>query len=797
MRFHCVIIFIVIIFALFFVSCSAVGYPDVPLNNLPGWPSFESLSIGEIDASYKDNGRYYLATLVFPNDVTQNEDESYTTNSVADFPLNDIVINFRTDPADATVWVGTRIQTSGVTANDFSDGKRKVFIIRAGDGSLNEYRVGVYNENDVPDESDEPGSGGGETGGGESAAILAFPGADFTGAAGTKVARGAHASGYAGGASVTSDFAQFFVGGFNDTGTCLRLKNVNDANVTANGAVFVAAAKFIDPDGRTRLSFWVRGTALVADADGNGGTVAIMFGNMNSRASANPGFVLTSSAATYNLETGNWSYNGAGLDIPEWKKITVNLASASDEFVIEDTQLQIRGGRTVTGNSTIRRNWDLYFDDFRYEVADEIVEPPPGGSEESEGTTTSVGSSNLVFQGSDFEGTLGGAVGRTPTSVTSAAGITAISWISGTTNFAKYAEGTAGNSLRLYGNISANGNIWGSPSGIYAPGSNTKITFWMRGTVSNRTIGIHFLNAGTPAADNPFIILSGACSAGTYSFKTTGTAANVNNANTNAGINTGDEWKEITIDLSTLPSGYNITGKPFVIYGGGSSTDYDLYFDEVRYEEGEVPPPTSEAPGSSGGGGAASSAPAVASPDGLAFPGADFAGSAGSAVPTASGSYATGFGATASSVRVYATADNPNGDFGTCLNITGTAGGSSSGGALYMSPDTTYDPGSNTMITFWMKGTSTGVSVLLGTGGGFAANPGVSLAGITDASTDNFTMAASGTVSYTGTIELNGWKKITLKFGSLTSTNVGGKNFQIRGAQGKSHNLLIDDIRYE
>jgi uncharacterized repeat protein (TIGR02543 family) len=436
---------------------------------------------------------------------------------------------------------------------------------------------------------------------------LAFTGADFEGTAGATVQRRSGVSWASGaGTSVVPAFAQYAAGGWNGSGTSLRL----NGTTTANGAIYASPNPFNLATGKTKLTFWVKGSI-------DNGDVHLYFGNDSSasataRSAAYPSVALgnLSESIYYDYTTsGNWSYDSkGGVVIDEWKKITIDLTSAPQGFVIQNTYFQLRG---------YAAEYDFYIDQVMYETGSVPSKPsssaaPSSSSRSSAASSASSKSSSAQasfgsfsaaltgtkpFDNADFDGSGGTAAAAGAVVPRGGSG-----WATGVApEDATYAAAgfNGGYSLKLNASITGSGALWKNAGGnLYSPGSATQFTFYMRG-YAERAFGVVFgpsgsaggnaaqpsvTFAGVPANGQVFNLVSGQVgyTAASAPFEIPG-------------------WRKVIIDLSSGDPSFAIMSNVMQIRAGGASggTAYTLYFDGFRYEGGGGGSPGSSASSSS------------------------------------------------------------------------------------------------------------------------------------------------------------------------------------------------------
>jgi hypothetical protein len=112
----------------------------------------------------------------------------------------------------------------------------------------------------------------------------------------------------------------------------------------------------------------------------------------------------------------------------------------------------------------------------------------------------------------------------------------------------------------------ANGFIFNSNTNCNPKLSNTKITFWIKGTASGKSISINFglkmFNLGT--------------------INNSGTVITPSGSNSYTGSLTFTEWTKITLDIANINDAEIINNKLSFKYG--SSGIYNIFIDEIMYE---------------------------------------------------------------------------------------------------------------------------------------------------------------------------------------------------------------------
>ncbi len=157
-----------------------------------------------------------------------------------------------------------------------------------------------------------------------------------------------------------------------------------------------------------------------------------------------------------------------------------------------------------------------------------------------------------VFTGSDMETDMHDSNGLKPTGTEYSSTV--------------YKNGVRSLHVSTAASGSANGYIFSSAVNCSSKGSYTKITFYIKGTASAKSLSINyggkFFNLGT-IADN---------------------AATISTSSTNSytGSLSFADWTKITLDISALDDAAITAAKMSFKFGSGSA--YDIYIDDIMYE---------------------------------------------------------------------------------------------------------------------------------------------------------------------------------------------------------------------
>jgi hypothetical protein len=142
---------------------------------------------------------------------------------------------------------------------------------------------------------------------------------------------------------------------------------------------------------------------------------------------------------------------------------------------------------------------------------------------------------------------------------------------------------------------------------------------------------------------------------------------------------------------------------------------------------------------------------------------------------------------------VYETTTGHDGSTTRAMHLKNTVQVGSNGYA-FTSASTCNAKGSNSKITFWLKGSSTNSGA--GTSGSLSINYGGKYFNL--ASTTGATPIVSATSnSYTGTLSFAVWTKITLDVSSIDDSTITPAAFSLKFGKSGLYDLYIDDICYE
>jgi len=597
------------------VSCSEYTYQQNDPNRVVEAPRIGTFSVNGMAGTFEtNNSRYYITVVLNGRSSSGGESSEESGGSesseeapggsparmqggaqparrVGSSPTDGLVAVFTTT-AGADVWVGTVRQISGQTANDFPSPNRLKYVVRAADGTLTAYHVGVYeNESDVP----PFGSGGGGASGSAASGngiSYAFDGGDFTGTGDVPV--NAASASYISGFSRTTGGVRKYVsvdtgiGAGPPAGTCMRIAGTAASNTTA-AALYIAQNPMNDPEENTMLTFWVKGSA-----PSGLGIILDLAGTIGTNGGA-PGVALNGlDDPSYTFQTSGTFSWGTPVSVPEWKKVRINFGSVNPSL-FADRPFQIRS-RGIQAPEAARAV-DLYFDEFRYEDGSDddgsSSAPSSSGGGASSGGTSSASSGGgasssssvdltglLVFAGADFEDGAEGIAGSA----------------SGGALAERVTPGFYETDGCLY--ISATGltattTVYISSVLVNDSGTDAYLTFWIKGSAprgisvlfgTGDTVGgLSTQNVGFNVGANSGVEVS--------SGEVTG---NFGGSPSNAGsINTGENWVKCKGTLaSNATSGIknsNFSGlgdkKLHIRFGANASSQvFNLYFDEFRYE---------------------------------------------------------------------------------------------------------------------------------------------------------------------------------------------------------------------
>jgi hypothetical protein len=507
------------------------------------------------------------------------------------------------------------------------------------------------------------------------------------------------------------------------------------------------------------------------------------------------------------MRFGSITLGSSPINVRQWRKVRVELGDVDPQDIV-NRPFQIRGGG---GTSPHIVEYDLYFDEVRFDYDDGLTDL--SGSEEEEEERTGV---TRAFLGSDFEGRRVGdnVTGRVTSGLatgTATGGLTPRTVV--------YASAEPGENgvappygdicIRIRGSLTGNGVIYQPVARMNPRGNNDSLTFWMRGTAPRRLSLV--LTTATTASGTlvPNAVTSpGAIFTGDLTPEGLTEAGGITVVRyTFGGVSANDygvapvnlpNWTQFAIRFvpGSPAAAFGVTTASLAIRAGGGSDELcDLYFDEFLWQNDSDLP-------------AAPTLPPLRSDGALrAFVGSDFERGTpdDQEVPRAGGSYVSG----TRTVR-FALA-NTGGDFfgSTCMKIEGQLTGN--GGVIYQAPVKMNPRQGRDSLTFWVKGTGPG-RLALGLTESVAGNTTVSATSpavffdtdLTDSvqENDDVVRYTFGTPSnsWGGSVNLTDWRKIAVQLtGTLADFDEKNTYLSIRSGTGGGGTceLYFDEFLWE